>query len=223
MPNSEFSLQCAAILFDLDGVLVDSSACVERTWSRWAMKHGLDPRSVIALAHGRRTIETVQLVAPHLPAATEVSALTTSESTTTDGVLEVRGAREMLHSLPNGTWAIVTSGIRSVATLRIRHTGLPMPEVLICADEVQRGKPDPEGFLTAAKRLGISPSDCVVIEDAPAGVEAARAAGMRAIAVSGTYVPEALAIADYTIPNLSALQVGRTHSGAPLDISARLA
>jgi len=223
MSKREVAIQCAAILFDLDGVLVDSSACVERTWSGWAIKHGLDPRRVIELAHGRRTIETVQLVAPHLSAATEVSALTTSESTTTDGVLEVRGARELLLSLPNGTWAIVTSGSRSVATLRIRHTGLLMPEVLICADEVQRGKPDPEGYLTAAKRLGISPSDCVVIEDAPAGVEAARAAGMRAIAVSGTYAPEALAIADYTIPNLSTLQVSRTHSGAPLDIGARLA
>jgi sugar-phosphatase len=200
-------LQCGVLLFDLDGVLVDSSACVERTWHSWALRHEIDPARVIAVAHGRRTIETIQLVAPHLSPEAEVAALEDIESNTTEGVFEVRGARELLRSLPTKRWAIVTSGTRSVATLRIQHTQLPMPDVLVCAEEIQRGKPDPEGYLTAAKRLGIDPASCVIIEDTPLGLEAARAAGMRSIAVCGTYDRDELTMADYTIPNLAALRV----------------
>jgi sugar-phosphatase len=194
-----------AILFDLDGVLVDSTASVERAWRTWAARHGLDPDKVMKVAHGRRTIETVPLVAPHLVVADEVAALEGVEAHTTEGVYEVPGARELLERLPADAWAIVTSGIRLVATLRIRHTGLPMPRVLVCADEISRGKPDPEGYLTAAARLGRAPADCVVIEDTPAGLEAARAAGMRSIGIVGTYQASALAIADLVVPSLTAL------------------
>ena len=164
--NAEVSLQCAAILFDLDGVLVDSAVCVERIWRTWALQHYMDPDRVIALAHGRRTIETVQLVAPHLATEAEAAALAASESNTTDGVFEVRGARELLQRLSACSWVTVTSGIRAVATLRLLHTGLPQPEVLVCADDVHRGKPDPEGYLAAAERLGFAPRACVVVEDA---------------------------------------------------------
>ncbi len=219
--NGFFSLRCAAILFDLDGVLVDSAACVERTWRQWAEKHGLDPGLVLAEAHGRRTIETVQRVAPHLAAASEVAALAESESNTTEGVFEVPGARELLAPLPLDVWAIVTSGIRTVATLRIRHTGLPMPRVLVCADEIGRGKPDPEGYLTAAQRLGVAPVACVVIEDTPAGLEAAQAAGMRAIGVSGTYGRAALTNAEFTIDRLNALSVVLTETSEPIEIRAQ--
>jgi len=216
--STQVSLQCDALLFDLDGVLVDSAACVERTWRRWARQHGLDADRVIAVAHGRRTIETVQLVAPHLAADVEGDALAASESNTTEGIFEIAGARDLLQRLPAGSWAIVTSGIRAVATNRLRHTGLPEPDVLVCADEIQNGKPDPEGYLTAAERLGVAPSVCIVIEDAPAGLEAARAAGMRSIAISGTFPPEALALADYTVPRLSALHVGVATNDARFDI-----
>ncbi len=146
-------LSCAALLFDLDGVLVDSAEVVERTWRRWAARHGLDPAEVVRVAHGRRTIETVRLLAPQLAADDEVAALAASESTETDGVYEVPGARELLSSLPSGSWAVVTSGIRPVAELRIRHTRLPTPPVLVPADEVRHGKPHPEGYLQAAERL----------------------------------------------------------------------
>ena len=203
-------LHCAAILFDLDGVLVDSAECVERTWRRWALSHGLSPEHVRDVAHGRRTTEVIQLVAPHLAAGDETAALARSESTTTEGVYEVPGARALLRSLPSGAWAIVTSGIRDVATLRIRHTGLPMPKVLVCADDIQRGKPDPEGYLTAAAELGVAPADCVVIEDAPAGIEAARAGGMRVIAIGGTFEPAALSGADLVVPRLDSLAVTLT-------------
>jgi mannitol-1-/sugar-/sorbitol-6-phosphatase len=214
----EVSLRCAAILFDLDGVLVDSAACIEGTWRRWALDHQLDPARVIALAHGRRATETLQLVAPHLRAETELAALAASEWKTRDGILEIEGAREILQQLPSGTWGIVTSGIREAAIFRLRHTGLPVPEVLVCADEIQRGKPDPEGYLTAACRLGVSPEACIVIEDAPAGLEAARAAGMRSIGVSGTYSRERLAIADYTIPRLGAMRVTAAKTHAQVEI-----
>ena len=194
-----------AILFDLDGVLVDSAECVERTWREWSARHGLDADHVIRIAHGRRTVETVGIVAPHLVVADEVAALEGAESHATEGIYEVAGARELLERLPADAWAVVTSGIRSVATLRIRHTRLPMPRVLVCADEITRGKPDPEGYLTAAERLGKTPAECVVVEDAPPGLEAARAAGMQSIGIVGTYPPTALAIADLVVPGLAAL------------------
>lgn len=209
---------CDAVLFDLDGVLVDSAEVVERTWQRWAARHGLDPADVIRTAHGRRTIETVRLLAPHLAADEEVAALAASESTETDGVHEVPGARELLASLPRGSWAVVTSGIRPVAELRLRHTGLPTPPVLVTADQVRHGKPHPEGYLTAAARLGVGPARCMVIEDAPPGIEAAHAAGMRVVAVASTYDAEALAGADAVAPALSSLRVA-TSSEARLEIA----
>jgi mannitol-1-/sugar-/sorbitol-6-phosphatase len=197
---------CDAVLFDLDGVLVDSAAVVERTWRRWAVRHGLDPADVIRTAHGRRTIETVRFLAPHLAADDEVAALAASESTETDGVYEVPGARELLASLPRRSWAVVTSGIRPVAELRIRHTGLPTPPVFVTADQVRHGKPHPEGFLTAAARLGVDPVRCIVVEDTPPGIEAAHAAGMRAVAIASTYDADALTAADAVAPALTWLR-----------------
>ena len=200
-------LRCDAVLFDLDGVLVDSAECVEATWRRWALRHQMDPAVVIAEAHGRRTVDTIRRVAPHLAADDEVAALAASEATTTEGVYEVPGARALLRRLPSERWAVVTSGIRAVATLRITHTMLPMPNILICADDISRGKPDPEGYLTAARRLGIPPTQCIVVEDAPAGLQAAAAAGMQSIAVAGTYDCDALSGATACIRSLGALEV----------------
>ena len=201
------SLRCRAILFDLDGVLVDSAERVEKTWREWAMRHRLDPEHVIAMAHGRRTIETMRLVAPELSTDAEIAALEASEATNPEGVYEIAGARELLRLLPASRWAVVTSGIRAVAEFRLRHTGLPLPTVMICADEITRGKPDPEGYLTAAARLGYSSADCIVIEDAPAGLEAAQAAGMRAIAIATTYPLDGLKAADAVVARLADLSV----------------
>lgn len=201
------TFDCECLLFDLDGVLVDSAECVERTWRRWAESNGLDPAAVIRAAHGRRTIETVQAVAPHLVADEEVARLAASESNETTGVYEIPGARELLSALPEQSWAVVTSGIRAVAELRIRHTRLPKPQVLVCADDIKAGKPDPEGYLTAARRLGLEPERCLVIEDAPPGIDAARAAGMRVIGIIGTYGPDDLAIANGTIPSVAWMKV----------------
>jgi sugar-phosphatase len=199
------SLRSKAILFDLDGVLVNSADLVEKTWRVWAARHQLDFEKVMAVAHGRRTVETVRIVAPHLPVDAEVAALESSEIITSEGVYEIPGARELLEMLPSETWAVVTSGIRAVAEFRIRLTGLPMPSVMICADDISHGKPDPEGYLAAAMQLGQPPKDCIVIEDAPAGIEAAHNAGMRAIAIAATYAAEQLSTADLVVERLTDL------------------
>jgi sugar-phosphatase len=161
----------------------------------------------MAVAHGRRTIETVRILAPHLVVEAEVAALESNEAVTSDGLYEIPGARELLEMLPPDRWAIVTSGIRAIAEFRIRHTGLPMPSVMICAEDLSRGKPDPEGYLTAAMRLGQPPKDCIVIEDAPAGIEAAHNAGMRVIGIAATYPADRLSAADLVVERLTDLSV----------------
>jgi sugar-phosphatase len=213
------SFFCQAILFDLDGVLVDSAECVERTWRNWALRHHLDPEHVIAHAHGRRTIETVRLVAPGLNAEAELAELEASEALTSEGIHEVSGARELLERMASGRWAVVTSGTRAVAEFRLRLMRLPIPPVMICADEIERGKPDPEGYLVAATRLGQLPADCIVIEDAPSGIDAARGAGMRVLAIASTYPPERLAAADAVVRDLADLKVVNEGERIRIDIA----
>jgi len=208
---------CGAILFDLDGVLVDSAERVEKTWREWATRHRLDPEHVIEMAHGRRTVETLRMVAPHLSVDAELAVLEASGATNPDGVYEIAGARELLQLLPPNRWAVVTSGIRPVAEFRLRHTGLPLPAVMVCADEITRGKPDPEGYLKAAARLGFSAADCIVIEDAPPGIESAQAAGMRSIAIAATYPAERLRAADVVVARLADLSVD--YVGSDIQIS----
>jgi sugar-phosphatase len=195
---------------------------VERTWRNWAVQHRLNPESVIAAAHGRRAIETVQLVAPELSADAELAALAASESTTSEGVYEITGARELLELLPAESWGVVTSGIRAVAEFRLRYTRLPVPSVMICADEIARGKPDPEGYLSAAERLGYSGADCIVIEDTPAGIESAHRAGMRVIAIASTYGLQNLREADAVVERLADLSVTLDGDETEIDIPASL-
>jgi mannitol-1-/sugar-/sorbitol-6-phosphatase len=215
------SFRCQAILFDLDGVLVDSAECVERTWRNWASRHRLDPEHVIAFAHGRRTIETVRLVAPGLNAEAEVAELEAGEAMKTDGIYEIGAARDLLERLPVERWAVVTSGIRAVAEFRLRYTRLPVPSVMVCANEIARGKPDPEGYLVAAARLSEAPADCIVIEDAPSGIAAASAAGMRVVAIASTYPPERLMGANAVVERLSDLNVVSDEHAIRIEIAAR--
>jgi sugar-phosphatase len=201
------TMRCDALLFDLDGVLVDSAECVKRICTDWAIARGLDPELVLRWSQGRRVQETVRAVAPHLDPDAEVAALVGMEASATDGLHHVPGARMLLQSLPPDAWAVVTSGARPVATLRLNHVGLPIPQTLITGDDVRRGKPDPEGYLAAASALGRSPADCVVIEDAPAGIGAARAAGMRSIAIVGTVSPSELEGADVIVDSFRSIRV----------------
>ena len=210
--RSATALECDALLFDRDGVLVDSTANVERHWRDWAMSKDLDPARILSVVHGRRAIDTIREQAPQLDAERELATLVEAEMRDTAGILVFDGAAELLASIPRGRWAIVTSGTHGVASARLRATGLPVPEVLITADRVSRGKPDPEGYLAAAKALGVAPARCIVVEDAPAGVEAARRAGMRCIAVTSTHRAAELAEATTIVTQLREIIVGRGSS-----------
>ena len=162
---------------------------------------------MISIAHGRPTAETVRLAAPGLSAEAEVASLDEGLEFTSEGIREIEGARQLLERLPPSKWAVVTSGTRAIAEFRMRCTGLPSPSVLISADEIARGKPDPEGYLTAAARLRLTADDCIVIEDAPPGIDAAHAARMPVIAIASTYPRERLSGADAVVDRLSDLSV----------------
>jgi len=179
-----------ALLFDMDGTLVNSIAVVERTWRRFAARHGLDADEILAACHGRRAAETVALFArPGLDVDAETGRLTAEEIADIDGVVAIRGAAELLSALPAGSWAIVTSAGRELAMTRLTATGLIVPEVLVTAEDVADGKPAPDGYLAAARALGVAPADCMVFEDAPAGLQAGRAAGAAVVAVAGAHPP----------------------------------
>jgi sugar-phosphatase len=201
------TLECDGVLFDLDGVLVDSARVVVRTWHTWARTKGLDAERFTEIAHGRRPAETIRLIAPDLDAEAEAAELERLEVNDTDGILQIEGALELLRSLPEGSWTVVTSGSRALASGRMRHVGLPLPERFVTADDVSSGKPHPEAYLKGAEILGASPKTCVVIEDAPAGVQSAKAAGMRVVAVATTHRAEDLHEADVVLGALSEMRV----------------
>ena len=200
-------IRCGAILFDLDGVLMDSRICVERHWTRWANAHGLEVARVLAEAHGRRTTDTIRAVAPLLDIEAEARLIEEAESVDFDGVTTLAGAAELLEALPPGSWTVVTSGTRALATGRLAHGGLPIPEQLITADDVERGKPDPQPYLAGAAALSVDPAHCLVIEDAPAGVEAGKAAGMTVLAVATTFEAGLLGAADYVVGSLADVEL----------------
>ena len=212
-------LDADALLFDLDGVLVDSTANVERHWRDWATSNGLDAERILSVVHGRRAIDSIREQAPHLDAERELATLVEAEMRDTAGILVFDGAATLLASIPRGRWAIVTSGTHGVASARLRTAGLPIPDVLITADRVSRGKPDPEGYLAAARALGLTASGCVVVEDAPAGVEAAQRAGMRCIAITTTHPATELASATTVVRELRDISVVATAGGLSVAVA----
>jgi len=198
---------CAAILFDLDGVLVDSTRSVERQWRAWALEQGLNGDQVANVSHGVRAIEVIRAVAPHLDAEAEVRKLESREANDRDGVAVMPGAIHLVRSIPDGRWCVVTSGTRHLATARLQLAGIPLPRVLITADDVTHGKPHPEPYLKGAQLLGVEPAECLVIEDAPAGIQSARTGGMKAIGLTSTYPASALTQANLVVKNLTQIQV----------------
>jgi len=197
-----------AVLADMDGVLVDSGAAIARAWRRFAARHHLDPEVVLAATHGRPTIDVIRTVAPCLDAEREAAAVEREQIEDVDGVQALPGARELVESAPAGRFAVVTSASRRLAEARLRAAGLPIPDVLVTADEVEHGKPHPASYLHAARILGVPPAHSVVLEDAPAGVDAGVAAGMTVIAVLTTNPESALGRAHDRVTDLRALLPG---------------
>lgn len=176
-------ITCHAVLFDLDGTLIDSFAVIERVWRKWAVERGLPVEEVLRASYGLRTLDAVSLLAPDTHVEEEAARIEANEIKDIDGLKATPGARSLLTSLDGIPWGIVTSGSYLLATSRLTKVGLPIPHVLVSADEVERGKPDPQGYLLAAKKLAVAPEDCIAFEDSPIGVQAALAAGMRVILV----------------------------------------
>jgi sugar-phosphatase len=200
---------CSAILFDLDGVLIDSTRSVDRQWRAWAREKGIDEEKIMAIAHGVRSIDVIRATAPHLDAAIEVEWLESQEAEDQSDVTVMPGAVELIRSIPEGGWCVVTSGTRYLATARLRFGGLPVPKVLVTADDVTNGKPHPEPYLKGAELLGFKPGECLVIEDAPAGIRSAQTAGMKVIGLASTYPAAKLSEADAVVEKLSQISVAR--------------
>lgn len=195
--------RCDAVLVDLDGTLVDSAAPVRRVWGAFASRHELDEEAVLRFGQGRPSRETIRLLVPDADHDTEAAALEEAEIDDTDGVLALPGAAELLDS--GRRLAVVTSCSTTLARVRLRAAGLPIPAVLVSSDGLERGKPDPACFLIAARRLDVEPARCVVLEDAPAGILAGKAAGAKVIAVRTTHSDVELHEADVVVDDLSSL------------------
>ena len=200
-------ISCAALLFDMDGVLVDSTPAVARVWTRWAARHGFDAPEVVHRAHGRPSITTVREYLPNGDHLGENKQIEQDEVADLDGVVPLPGTRELLSALPLGRWTIVTSCSRRLAEVRLKASGLPRPDVFVTSSDITNGKPAPDAYLKGAELLGFAPQDCVVVEDAPAGVRSGKAAGARVIALRTTMTEKELwgAGADWVVRDCSAI------------------
>jgi len=196
-------ISCAALLFDLDGVLINSTPAVARVWRGWAVQHGFNPEEVVARAHGRPSLTTVREYLPNADHEVENREVERREIADLEGVVPLPGALDLLASLPKDRWTIVTSCTRALAEVRIKAAGLPLPRKMITSNDIQHGKPHPEPYLKGATVLGFRAEDCVVVEDVPAGVCAGKSAGGRVIAFTTTVQHAALkeAGADWILKN----------------------
>jgi sugar-phosphatase len=198
-------ISCSALLFDLDGVLVDSTPAVVRVWTKWALAHGFDPLEVVHRAHGRPSISTIRDYLPNANAELENLRVLNGEIEDLEGVVALPGTRHLLNSLPPDRWTIVTSCERRLAEVRIRAGGLPIPEKLVTSSDITHGKPHPEPYLKGASVLGFPIQECLVFEDVPAGIHSGKAAGARVVAFRTTVKdPELMAAgADWIVDNCS--------------------
>jgi sugar-phosphatase len=205
---------CKAILFDLDGTLIDSIAAVDRAWSKWALRHGLDPVVVVPQIHGRRAVESLRLLSPSPDVDIDAEQLWLEgvESTDTEGIVPILGAMEFVAAIPRECWSVVTSGASPVANARMKAVGLT-PNLAIYGEDVTNGKPAPDPYLLAAEKMGIPPEDCLVFEDTVAGVRSGHAAGMRVVAVKGATEHLDLSEADHVVSNYSGVQVKANKDG----------
>jgi mannitol-1-/sugar-/sorbitol-6-phosphatase len=180
------TVQCKGLLFDLDGVLADSTPAVARVWTIFANKYGFDPEETVRRAHGRPSIATIQELLPNANYKAESAVLERMEIEDIEDVVALPGAAELLHALPADRWTVVTSCTRALALVRLHASGLPIPAQMVTSNDIVNGKPSPEPYLKGAQLLGLAAADCVVLEDAPAGIRSGKAAGARVIALQTT-------------------------------------
>lgn len=207
-------IDCAALLFDLDGVLIDSTPAVARVWRRWATEHGFDPEEVVARAHGRPSLTTVREYLPNSDPHVENKEVERREIADLEGVVPLPGVLDLLASLPTDRWTIVTSCTRPLAEVRIKAAGLPLPARMITSSDITQGKPHPEPYLKGAAILGCPASECIVLEDVPAGVRSGKASSARVVAFTSTVPSSALveAGADWILRNCADIKLeGRTN------------
>jgi sugar-phosphatase len=215
------SVTCSALLFDMDGVLIDSTPAVARVWRRWAIEHGFDPDVVVHRAHGRPSMTTIRELLPNADVEEEDRKVERAEIEDLDGVVPLPGVLELLNSLPSERWTIVTSCTRPLALVRLRAAGLPTPMKLITSTDIKNGKPHPEPYLKGASLLGYPAADCIVVEDAPAGIRAGRTAGARVIAFPTTMDLQELqkAGADWILRNCGDITAASDDGGLALTLS----
>lgn len=201
-------IHCRAILFDMDGVLVDSTPAVARVWSIWAARHGFIPDEIVRQAHGRPSLATIQELLPNGNHDAENREVERLEIEDISDVVALPGALQLLQAIPSQQWAVVTSATRKLAEVRLRAAGLPIAH-LVTATDLQRGKPFPDPYLKGAEILGVAPANCIVVEDAPSGVRAGKAAGARVLALLTTSSTEELlaAGADWLAEDLAAVSL----------------
>ncbi len=186
--DAVFDRAFGAFLFDMDGTVLNSIAAAERIWAAWAVRHGVDVETFLPTIHGVRAIDTItRLNLPGVDAEAQAAFITEAEIEDVEGIVEIPGAAAFLNSLPKDRWAMVTSAPRDLALRRMAAAGIPEPAVMITAEDVQAGKPDPAGYLLAAKRLGLEPRDCLIFEDATVGIQAAEAAGAPLMIITTTH------------------------------------
>jgi sugar-phosphatase len=216
-------ISARGILFDLDGVLVDSTPAVARCWARWAKIHGFVADDIIRMAHGRPSMVTLGELLPNADLEAENRQMEQWEIEDVDGVVPLPGVLALLNALPADRWAIVTSCTRPLAEVRIRVAGLPWPKKLVTAADVQRFKPDPDPYLKGASLLGLAAAECIVVEDAPAGIRAGRAAGAPVLALRTTEVDELLTAAGATwiVDDLSHARLGAVGGDGKLELELR--
>jgi sugar-phosphatase len=214
-------VRCAALLFDMDGVLIDSTPAVARVWHRWAVERGFNAEEVVAHAHGRPSLTTVREYLPNSDHEAENREVERREIADLDGVVPLPGALELLASLPAERWTIVTSCTRRLAEVRLRAAGLPLPKSFITSNDIRNGKPHPEPYLKGAAVLGFSPAECIVVEDAPAGVRAGKAAGARVIGFTTTVTESAVraAGADWVVKDCADIRAAFSARGLNLRLA----
>lgn len=217
MHNSSNTRVYDAFLFDMDGTILSSIKAAERVWGAWAERQGLDVMSFLPTIHGKRAVDTIQsLQLPDLDPQAEAAAITLAEIEDVAGIEAIAGAETFLKALPSDRWAIVTSAPKRLALKRLAAAGLPLPDCLISADDVNLGKPAPDCFLLAAKRLGVAIENCLVFEDAKAGIQAAEAAGAAIIVITATHT-DALEIKHPSITDYRQLQANTVEGRLQLE------